>query len=169
MKKSIIALALTLAATSVSAIELDIANFGNVEKADTSVIIGYGSLHFDSWSHEHLNEVNPSIGLEMWDISVVYVSKNSWEDTSFYITYSPEIFESKYLDISLDMGIATGYHQDATIVSNGVEYYHDNEFLNSAGIIPLVGVTAKAKITEYFSANLTITPAVAMFSTSFNF
>lgn len=169
MKKSIIALALTLASTSVSALELDIANFGSVEKAETSVIIGYGSYHFESWSHENLNEVNPSVGIEMWDVSVVYVSSNSWEETSFYVTYSPEMYESKYLDVSLNVGFATGYYDDNTIVRDGVEYYHDNEYLNSAGIIPLVGVTAKAKITEYFSANLTITPAVAMFSTSFNF
>ena len=160
---------ISLPYTANASIEFDgINNFGDFDNADASIIVGGMSYHFDKNNHKYLNETNPSIGVELWDISVVYVHENSWNDESFYITYSPELWTSDILTLSGHFGAATGYHKGQYVVREDGGR-HTNVMPTFLGLTPLVGLTGKLHITDNSSIDLSVTPVVAMLSTSFYF
>ena len=93
MKKSILS-ALLLASLNTQA--ADIQNIGDWSKSEPSIIFGYASYHLDKSDHKYLNESNPSIGFEAWDVQAIYVSSNSWGEKSLYLTYTPDYDFNEY-------------------------------------------------------------------------
>ncbi len=165
-----IGFALVLLTSQVAnAIELDIVkNFGHRNKMDASMQIGSMSYHFDSNSHKYLNETNPSIGVELWDISVVYVHKNSWNENSVFVSYSPDIIETHSFVLSGQIGLATGYNSNQYVVKdNGAK--HKNGIMTVFGFAPFVGLTGKVFVSNNTTVNLTVTPNVATLATEFRF
>ena len=150
---------------------LDIAHFGDMDYADFSVVLGIGSRHISAEDHRILNETNPAIGFEIWDIQVVYVSANSWEDESFYVAYSPEVYTmNKYFSISANAGFATGYDRDAQIEHDGITYHAGKLGTSKSGIVPLVGISLNVSpFGGNFTAVTTITPMVIMQSFNYSF
>lgn len=146
--------------------EVDINNFGNLSKSDPKVILGVGSRHIDSVEHENLNEDNPSIGVELWDIQAVYVSKNSWDVPSWYLTYTPDYKVNKYLSLAFQGGVATGYTCDLTIRGDGVIY--TNTYCSKSGVVPLAALTFDIKPTgDVFALSVSLSPEVIMFSVNY--
>lgn len=148
--------------------EVDILNIGDFDKADTKIIVGFGSYHFGSEEHKYLNESNPSIGLEMWDIQAVYVSANSWNEKSLYLTYAPDYKVNEYLTLTGNIGMATGYK-----CSNRVDVgdqYMPIEYCSNSGVVFLPAVTVEYHpLANDFALNVSIAPTVAMFSASYDF
>lgn len=142
-------------------------NFGDWDNHDASLIVGFGSYHYDKEDHKYLNESNPAIGLEIWDISVVYIPENSWENTSFYVTYNPDFYESKWLTVSGNIGFATGYGDDEKVVRGTHTYTGTTP--TWMGLAPLFGITTQVNLTDNFSLTATATPVVAMFGGRYNF
>lgn len=161
---AVLVLAFTMTVSKANAIDL-FDNFGDLDKADTSVIFGYGSAHYDD--AEWMNESNPAFGIEMWDLSVVYVSKNSFENTSFYVTYAPDFYESKYVTISGNFGFATGYHKEEIVVKGNETY--TARIPTWMGLAPLAGITVKGHVTDHLSVTATITYNVAMLGGEYKF
>lgn len=138
------------------------------EEYETSIIVGAVSYHYNENDRKYLNQSHPSIGFEVNDFSVVYVPKNSWDNTSFYITYNPEFIETKYFDIGGTIGVATGYNEDEVMdLGNGNTYNGGTP--TWMGLAPIIGVTVKAHVHDNIDVNLTATPLVAMLTTSYNF
>ena len=159
-------LPLLLLALSASAQSADIHHFGDTNFADTKIIVGMASRHFNSDDHKYLNETNPSIGLEMWDIQAVYINKNSWNNKSLYLTYAPDYKINDYLSASIQTGIATGYTCDSSIKLSKGTYRSD--YCTSSGIVPLTALTLDIKPTgKDFALSFSVTPEVAMFSFSY--
>lgn len=159
-------LPLLLLVLSASAQSADINHIGDGNLADTKIIVGMASRHFNSDDHKYLNETNPSIGLEMWDIQAVYVNKNSWGNRSLYLTYAPDYEINNYLSVSMQTGIATGYKCDAAINTEEGVYRNDN--CTSSEVVPLVALTLDIKPTgKDFALSFSVTPDVAMFSFSY--
>ncbi len=152
-----------------NAIELDIVkNFGDTNKMDASMQIGSMSYHFDKNSHKYLNETNPAFGVELWDISVVYIHKNSWNENSVFVSYSPDIIENQYFVLSGQIGLATGYNDNQYVVKeNGAR--HKNAMMTIFGLAPIVGLTGKVFVSNKTTLNLTVTPSVANLTTEFRF
>ncbi len=167
-KKLLLTISL-LSTHAANAYEFDIVkNLGNQNKMDASIQIGATSYHFNKKDHKYLNEANPSIGVELWDISVVYVNKNSWNTRSLYVTYSPEIVERDFFVLSGQFGFATGYSNNQYIrKTNGARY--QNDMLMFFGLTPIIGLTGKISISKQTNINLSITPDAAGISTEFKF
>ncbi|AXC34537.1 hypothetical protein [Vibrio phage YC] len=162
-------LAATLALTSLTA-TAGITDFGDFSKAEPTLILGATSIHHDSWSREHLNQQHPSIGIEMWDISVTYVEKNSWNEASIYAAWTPEFYESEYVDLSFALGFATGYHADNKVIDeHGKTWKMDEKYANDLGVIPLIGISAKVNLTENVHMDVNVTPMVTMFNLGLDF
>lgn len=164
MKKLLIAALIT---TSFSAnAGLDIQNFGDFSKADAKLIVGIGSRHFESNDHKYLNESNPSIGVELWDLQLIYVAKNSWNKKSIYLVYAPDYKINDYFSVSANLGIATGYKCSNSAGDSG--YTLEPENCSSSGIVPLPAVTLDySPMANNFALSVSITPIVAMFSLSY--
>ena len=162
MKKLLLA---TLLATSFNA-------SAGIESDTTEVklIVGFGSYHLTGDDAKYLNQVNPSIGIELWDLQAVYVSKNSWNAKSLYFTYAPDYKVNNYVSLSANIGFATGYScDDMKIIDKGVVMY-ENKKCSSAGVIPLIGVSAElSPFGNNYSALITITPEVIMFGATYKF
>jgi hypothetical protein len=168
MKKSIIALCLSLA--SLSSYSTDISNFGNWAKAEPKVILGGASLHYKAVSRENLNQVNPSLGLELWDVQVVYVDKNSWDTSSWYVTYTPDYVVNDYLELSLQMGIASGYDCERSKIINNGSHTLKADYCTSMGIVPLIGATVTVKpFGNGLGVFTSVTPSALMFGVSQDF
>ncbi|AXH70947.1 hypothetical protein [Vibrio phage BONAISHI] len=166
---SLFATVFALATTSVQAVELDVFNIGDWDKAEPSIIIGAMSYHFDAEDHKYLNETHPAIGIELWDISVVYTSENSWEEQSFYVAWRPDVLETQHLDISIDLGFSTGYYEDSYVVRDGYRYSRTEGINIIDGIQPLGAITFEGKINKEFSIEATISYGVGMLSGRYNF
>ncbi len=149
--------------------DADILNIGSFDKSNAKVIIGLSSMHFRAKDRRFLNEVNPSIGLELWDIQAVYVSKNSWSKGSVYITYSPDYKINNYISIASNIGIATGYK--CTNIATKNEYrLHNDRLCSKSGVIFLPALTVEFRpLANAFALNVSITPSVAMLSASYDF
>lgn len=172
MKTSIIAASiLATLSFSANALNLDIANIGDVAHMDAKIIVGAKSIHFDKNSREYLNESHKAVGFEVWDIQVIYVEKNSWNEQSFYVSWAPDYEINDYFTITPQIGFATGYYNTNEVIrEDGYRFYADTDLYNESGIIPMVGATVSYYPTGgNFSLNTTITPAAAMFSASYDF
>jgi hypothetical protein len=166
MKKLLLASIIMASFSANAAINLDVANFGQLDKAEAKIIVGFGSYHFDSVAHEMLNEINPAIGFEAWDIKAVYVSANSWDEKSLYLTYSPDYKVNDYLSFSADIGLATGYTCDLTASNENYKI----GYCSDSGIVFLPALTVDVSpFSNNFALSISVTPEVAMFSTSYSF
>lgn len=164
MKKSILS---ALLFASLNAQAADIQNIGDWSKAEPSVIFGCSSYHLDKLAHKYLNESNPSIGFEVWDIQSIYVSSNSWGEKSLYLTYAPDYAINEYISVSTQVGIATGYY-----CSNKIELendtYRNNNSCSGNGVIPMTAITLTIKPTgKNFGLSVSATPSAVMFSASY--
>lgn len=172
MKTSIIA-SIIIAATSFSAqaVDFDIANIGDLSKADAKVIVGAKSVHFNKDSRAYLNESHKAIGVEAWDLQVIYIDNNSWNEQSFYVSYTPDYKINDYFTITAQVGFATGYYDTNEVIQDdGYRFYADTSLYNESGIIPMVGATVSYYPTgDDFSLNMSVTPAAAMFTASLDF
>lgn len=166
MKKLILAAALLIPFTASA--ELDILNIGDTSKADAKIIIGIGSRHFDKVDHMILNEINPAIGLEAWDIQAVYVSKNSWNEKSLYLTWSPDYKINEYITLSANIGIATGYKCDNSVQHDGDKYVIG--YCSDSGIIPMYAATIDyIPFANNFAISASANHSVVMFSVNYSF
>jgi hypothetical protein len=150
--------------------DLDISNVGDTSKADFSLIVGFGSYHYKPLHRRIFNEENPSIGLEAWDLSVVYVRENSWGVPSWYMAYTPDYVFNKYFSIRGVFGLATGYSEDLRIPDKdnpNIEYYPEG---GRYGILPLIGAGMIFKpFKNGLSFHVDFLPYVSTFSASYNF
>jgi len=136
--------------------------------ADAKLIVGYGSFHFDSYEREVLNQDNASIGLELYDVQAVYVEKNSFNEQSVYATYTPDYKINEYLSVSANVGFATGYKCDTYIMNGNIKT--TPLLCSDSGLIPVAGFTIDySPFANNFNLSLSVTPAVAMFLTNYNF
>ena len=146
--------------------DIDILNIGNFDKAEAKIIVGLGSRHFDSVKHEMLNESNPSVGFEAWDIQAVYVSENSWGKQSLYLTYAPDYEINSYLSIFCNFGIATGYTCDQSVSNK--DYTLTPEYCSDSGIVALPAITMDFHpLANGFALSLSFTPSAVMLSASY--
>ena len=137
-------------------------------KANSKIIIGGGSLHFDSRSFKRLNQFNPSVGIEINDIQAVYIHKNSWNKKSLYMTYAPDYKINEYLTLTGQVGFATGYKCTNTIKYKGGT--QNINYCSSVGVVPLGAVTIEYKpFRNEFSILTSIAPTVAMFAIGYDF
>ncbi|WP_019613782.1 hypothetical protein [Psychromonas ossibalaenae] len=159
--------------TQASVFDADVFQIGDWSRADPILFLGIKSYHIQKSSHEHLNENNPSIGIELWDISVVYVSKNSWNDTSVFVTYVPDYEVNNYLSLRAFVGFATGYYDTTSLrVQSGENEYTTltPSVSSSSGVIPIAGVGLTVyPLGSNFGINADLTPDVLMFSASYKF
>jgi hypothetical protein len=161
-------LTLSLAFFTFNANALDILNLGDVDRANTRVIVGVRSRHFDSVAQEMLNESNPSLGLEVWDIQAVYVSKNSWDKKSLYLTYSPDYKINDYLSVSAQAGIATGYYCSNSMTKGNKSV--KPSYCNDNGVVFMPALTLDVHpLGNGLAFSVSVNPAVAMFSISYTF
>lgn len=132
------------------------------------LIIGAKSFHFNSESHKYLNEANPSVGIKISDIKTIYVSKNSWNEKSIYLTYSPELKINKYISASIDAGIASGYKCSNQVTTNGHKF-HMNGACNKYGITPLYAITVNySPLHNNFAVSVSVNHRVAMLAFSYS-
>lgn len=130
----------------------------------TDLITGVACRHLDKEDHKYLNEINPSIGVEVNDIQVVYVSKNSWNHKSIYATYAPDYVVNKYVTLTANVGFATGYKCSNSLKIGDGNNYTTNS-CNDIGVIPLAAATIDySPFANNFAISLSINPSVAMFS-----
>jgi hypothetical protein len=135
---------------------------------DAKLVIGTASYHFSSESRRFLNQTNPSIGLELYDVKAVYVSANSWNEESLYLTYSPDYKVNSYLSLSANIGIATGY-KCSNNVKKG-DYTYNNDYCSNSGIVFLPAITADiSPLGNDFALSISANTEVAMFSISYSF
>lgn len=112
-------------------------SLGSQAAPESKLIVGMGSYHFLPLDHRILNEANPAIGIEAWDVQAVYVSKNSWNKKSLYLTYTPDYKVNDYITISANLGIATGYSCSNKMTYNGRSYHEEY----CGDIMPLYALT----------------------------
>lgn len=173
MKKSLLILVLVSLSCNTSASDIDILNIGDTDHANIEFIVGTGSYHHDSLGRQVLNQFNPAIGIEAWDISVVYTNDNSWGDDSFYITYTPDYQVNDWLSLRAQVGFATGYSNDSIIylqdpVEGGYRYYQNEMYIYN-GITPIFAVGAQIEFVENITVNIDVSPFVTTFSASYHF
>lgn len=161
-------LTVILAALSFSAsASVDLASIGDLNKAEAKLILGFASRHFESNSHKYLNEFNPAIGIEAWDIQAVYIDKNSWNKKSLYLTYTPDYRVNDHLSLSLSGGIATGY-KCSNFTKKGNHTHYIN-FCSGTGIIPFYAATIDySPFADNFSVSVSINHSVAMLSVNYS-
>ena len=157
----------TLLSVVTQAQAIDIVHIGEISKADAKIIVGIGSRHINSDDHKYLNESNPSIGVEAWDVQAVYVSKNSWNHKSLYLTYAPDYELNKYITLSANAGIATGYKCSNSVdIHNGV---YTSQYCNKIGIVALGAVTVDYKpFAGNTALSLSFTIDVLMLSVNYS-
>ena len=144
----------------------DIQNIGDWSQAEPSLIIGFASRHIDSDDHKYLNESNPAIGVEAWDIQAIYVKHNSWNHESLYLTYAPDWKINRYITLTAQAGIATGYKCNLSMISDEIDYH--NTSCTKSGVTPLAAATVSIRpFKNNFAVDLSINPSVAMFSVSY--
>ena len=166
MKKIILG-GLCLVCLSANA-DVDITHIGDLSKANTKLIIGGGNDHFNKDERELLNYVNPAIGVEMWDIQSVYVGKNSWYEKSVLLTYTPDYKVNNYLELSLNVGVASGYKCNNFVWKGRKAIIIDN--CSENGIIPMVAATVSVKpFANGLSFAMSVNREVAMFSVAYEF
>ena len=140
--------------------------------ADTSLILGMKSYHFSGELRERLNQNNPSIGVKYNNVQAVFVSKNSWNEKSLYLTYNQEFKINNYISLTGDLGIATGYKCSNSVrvnVKDGYRTYHNTTCSNS-GILPLYAVGFDfSPLANNFALSVSVNHSVAMFSTKYKF
>jgi hypothetical protein len=134
---------------------------------DTKLIIGVGSFHYRAESREYLNQENPAIGLEVYDVKVVYTTKNSWGTPSVYATYAPTFYSYKAINLSYELGMATGYKCTNEAVNNG--HHLTIEYCTKSGVVPVVGITVHLDVYNGLGVDYTLTPTVAIFSLTYDF
>ena len=143
------------------------ASFNAHAAMDAKLIVGLGSYHFDKDCHDVLNEVNPAIGFEAWDVQAVYVSKNSWGKKSLYLTYSPDYKINDYFTVGANLGIATGYKCSNHAENERIDLAPIN--CSNSGVVGLGAVTVDySPLANDFALSVSIAPAVAMFSVAYN-
>lgn len=136
----------------------------NSNAYDVSFIRGFGSYHTAPIQLEKLNGINPAVGLEVNDFQAVYMNKNSWEKNSAYVTYSPDYKVNDYIDLSLQVGFATGYKCGTKF--NGLTIVT----CTKSGFIPMGAATVSyAPTGKGLTFSLSANPAVAMLSVKYDF
>jgi len=136
---------------------------------DAKVIVGFSSYHFDSSDRKHLNQSNPSIGIELYDVQAVYVSKNSWNEESLYLTYTPDYKVNDYLSLSANIGIATGY-KCTNQVKQGDFTYTAGSYCSNSGVVFLPALTVDySPFANRFALSVSVNPSVAMLSVNYSF
>ena len=167
MKHLLIA-SLILSFSAHAKVELDIFNVGDFSKAEPKVIIGLGSYHLDKIERAALNQVNPGVGFEVWDVQTVYVTKNSWGNPSFYVTYTPEYEFNDYFAIGLQAGVATNYKCTDTVKYNNMTY--TTGYCSDSGVVLIGGATAYVNpFADGWGIDTTITPVAIMLDISYKF
>lgn len=146
----------------------DIKNLGDLSQADTKVIVGFGSMHFEENSRKYLNQVNPAVGVEMWDIQAVYVTKNSWDKPSLYLTYAPDYKINDYFTLSGNIGLSTGYKCSNEMINGNVII--EISYCSDSGVVALGAVTLEYHpLKNGLSLAVSVHPGAAMFSTNYEF
>ena len=136
---------------------------------DAKVIVGFSSYHFDSSDRKYLNQSNPSIGVELYDVQAVYVSKNSWNEESLYLTYAPDYKVNDYLSLSANIGIATGY-KCTNHVKQGDYTYRTGSYCSNSGVVFLPALTVDySPFANRFALSVSVNPSVAMLSVNYSF
>ena len=136
---------------------------------DAKVIVGFSSYHFNSSDRKYLNQSNPSIGLELYDVQAVYVSKNSWDEESLYLTYTPDYKVNDYLSLSANIGIATGY-KCTNHVKQGDFTYTTGSYCSTSGVVFLPALTVDySPLANRFALSVSVNPSVAMLSVNYSF
>ena len=124
---------------------------------DLSLVFGGYSKHY---TDKNQNEFHPSIGLEAYDFSVVYVSKNSIYQESYQVSYSNVFYETENVDFGYRFGIATGYKKGTVFQKNRVYSGLDM----GGGTIPIVALELVFDTPlESLDFVVDISPTVAMF------
>ena len=156
-------------------------NFGDTSNMDAKVILGTASYHFSDLDRKTLNQYNPSIGFEAWDVQAVYVSKNSWSKKSAYVTYTPDYEVNEYITLTAQVGFATGYKCSNSVttdkdfsykgheVSRGTKIYNEGT-CSGSGVIPMAALTVElSPFGNGFNTSVSVTSTVAMFSIGYDF
>ena len=135
------------------------------DSEDLRVYLGAKSYHYDRGLE--LNEINPSIGVEYKDFSVMYVHKNSYENKSVYAMWTPEFYKTNNSNYNIELGIAVGFATGY----NFKEEYNGKTYTNGymvGNLLPVIGLTSTYKFKNV-GLNMLVTPAVSMWSVSYNF
>lgn len=127
---------------------------------DVYLIGGGFSKHFKSGNQ---NETHPSIGIQVDNMSVIYVRSNSIESKSIQFSYSDNLYESEYVDLGYRLGLASGYKKGTHFGENNV--YSGTSFeLGNSGIIPIVAAEFSFHTPiPNFDIVIDVIPTVAMF------
>ncbi|QAY01407.1 hypothetical protein ZPAH1_orf00393 [Aeromonas phage ZPAH1] len=134
-----------------------LSSFGVYAK-EINLILGGVSKHYKDSGQ---NEIHPSVGIQVDNISVIYVDKNSIDSKSVQISYSDNFCESEYFDIGYRFGIASGYKK-GTIYNDGKRYYNGVDI--GGGLLPLVAIeTTFHTPIDKFDVIVDVLPNVVVF------